>query len=449
MLLSRSKAFILALALIAFFSTVHRAQAASLSFNPSSSGMKQQCSEKIDIILDTQGVSSNAADAVILFNPAEVDIEDQNGSVPGTQIKPGTIYQIYAGNLVNESQSKILLTAFSVMGDFNGSGLLGSIFFKTKPGVSSTTFQFDFTPGSSIDSNIADGTGNDVLSSVNVGSYTFTASPCVTDSQPPTVTHVNPLNGATGVALGGNVSFHLEDNQSGVDLSSVMIQLYNASYQHDSPQVTVTGLPLDYALTIDPDSDFPAATEIVLVVQAKDLVGNTMPSRVFSFNKPPAPPGPPPAALSPICGNSVVETGEACEPPGTFGCSATCQADVLQCLEVDPQVLETLANGAVTNGTLTSDQVGAISDLKTLQDRISAQAASQSLLGGVSSSKVVNYVTKSTESLARSLGCGDTCVKTLFGDEQQHWYIPVGMLVLFLMLVGSLIVLVVHRIARS
>jgi|CXWL01.1.fsa_nt_gi pimeloyl-ACP methyl ester carboxylesterase len=354
----RSQSFLLTLTLLALLFNVDRAEAASLSFTPSAASMKQECIEKIDIVVDTQGTASNAADAIILFNSSEVEIIDQNTAQAGIQVKIGSAYELYAGNVVNESQGKIYLTAFSVMGNFNDSGLYGSIFFKTKPGVSSTSFSLDFTPGQSIDSNVADSNGNDVLTSVNTGNYTFISSPCIVDTQAPSVTNVVPGNGATGVALNSNVTFHLNDNLSGVDLSSLQVQLHNVNYTQTSGQLAISGLPLDYTVIINPDADFPIATEIVMVIQAKDLVGNLMSPKIFSFNLPVPPP---PVALSPEseCGNDIVEIGEDCEPPNSLICDSSCRAVVSACtvdttLSAETQsLLNEVMNNVVENVTET------------------------------------------------------------------------------------------------
>lgn len=446
MLMRRSFLSLFALCLLSLMvlASSRQAEAASLTFTPSAGVFQQGCSAKVDIAIDTQGISTNAADAVVLFNPAEVEIEDQNAGQAGTQVKAGNVYELYVGNVVDSAQGKIMLTGFSIIGTFSGSGNYGSIFFKSKPGVTSTTFQFQFSPGESTDSNVADTNGNDVLTSVNTASYTFESGDCVPDTQSPSVSSVSPANGSSNVPLDTDVSFHLQDNQSGVDLNTLSIQLYDVIYDQSHVDVTIAGIPVDYTVTIDPADDFPSGTEIVLVVSASDLVGNVMPAKVFSFNKPPVP-----AAMA-VCGNGVVEGGEACEPPGAFGCSATCQADLLQCLAVDPVLLETLATQALQSGTLSAEQIGAIQSLQGLEAAIQ-QAAEESdtLVKSTSSSKVVEYITRSTRTVVKSLGCTENCVKILFGEQQERWYVPTGLVLLLILLAGALIYQVVARLRRG
>lgn len=443
-----SKILLLASVVIAVgFSFLEGAHAASLTFTPSSTVFKQACSVKIDLVVDTQGVSTNAVDAVVLFNTNEVTIEDQNTSVPGTQIRTGNVYEIYAGNLVNESEGKILLTAFSVMGNFNGSGLLGSIYFRSKPGITSTTFQFEYAPGVSTDSNVADLNGSDVLSSVNSGAYTFQTGPCVADTQAPSVSQVVPANNATGIPLNTNIGLHISDNQSGVNLNTVEIQVHDVVYTSSSPELTLTGLPLDYTFSINPAADFPAETEIVMVVKATDIDGNVMSPKVYSFNRPVPPPPPPPPPPVPVCGNNIVESGEACEPPLAFSCSATCQIDVLQCLTVDPAVMEQLAFQGSSSGSLDSGTIGSINSLEALQEAIIAQEPETRLsVIGSSFNEAIHTVSETTRTVIQKVGCTEDCVKFIYGENSERWYVPTGILAALVLMAAALITIALRKI---
>ncbi|NIT57900.1 MAG: hypothetical protein GWN00_17230, partial [Aliifodinibius sp.] len=185
------------------------AQAAEFSIEPAAKEYRQECTYGVNIMLDTEGVLSNAADAVITYNPSEIELIDQVSNMPGVQIKPGTVYQLYPGNVINESEQRIYLTGFNVSGGFNGKGVFGSIVFRSKPGVTSTSFGFYYVVGGSTDSNIADMMSNDILDGVSGASYTFVTGPCVDDTTPPWVQNADPSPGQRGVPLDANVSFNI------------------------------------------------------------------------------------------------------------------------------------------------------------------------------------------------------------------------------------------------
>lgn len=262
------------------------AQAATFALSPPSGSFTQGCEVSVDILIDTQGIDSNAADAVLFYDPNDVEFIDQDASMPSVQVGKGNVYQIYAGNVVDDAQGRILLTGFNVLGGFNGSGIYGSMVFKSKPGVTSTQFTFDFTPGGSTDSNIADMASSDVLSGVTNANYTFTPGSCVPDTQAPQIVDFTPANGSADVPLSSNLSFRVTDNQSGVDINTLSVIAHNTTYTNGSPQMTVTGTALDFTIVINPSTDFPFNTEIVTTIGVEDVTGNVMPQRVFRFNAP-------------------------------------------------------------------------------------------------------------------------------------------------------------------
>ncbi|MDF2379235.1 MAG: Ig-like domain-containing protein [Candidatus Gracilibacteria bacterium] len=280
-------AFFFALLIVAFSGS---AQAATFALSPSSGSFTQGCDVSLDILIDTQGISSNAADAILFYDPNDVEFIDQDANMPQTQVSKGNVYQIYAGNIADDAEGKVLLTGFNVLGGFNGSGIYGSLVFRSKPGVTNTQFTFDFTPGGSTDSNIADMTSSDVLSGVTSGSYTFSPGSCVPDTQAPQITQFLPAFGADDVPLSTNLSFHVTDDQSGVDMNTLSVIAHNTTFTNGSPEMTVTGTALDFTVVINPANDFPFNTEIVTTIGVRDVSGNIMPQRVFRFNAPDAQP---------------------------------------------------------------------------------------------------------------------------------------------------------------
>jgi len=359
------------------------ALAATMNFDPSAGSLTQQCKSKLDVVINTAGVATNAADAVIYFNNSEVDILDQDLGMAGVQILPGSIYDAYAGNVVDVGAGKIVITGFSAMDTFNGTGVLASIFFQSKPGVVATSFTFEFTLGVTTDSNVADTGSNDVLTSVNSATLTFLPQVCLLDTAGPYVTNMNPGDGETDVLLDTNITFHVLDDGSGVDLGTVQAQVYDTIYFFNSLGVVWAGSSDDYSFMINPASDLPEDTEIVVIVAASDLEGNVMTPEIFTFNSPTPTPecsdgddndtdgeidfpddpgctGPTDdseddvVTPDPACGNGVVEAGEECELPGTVGCTDECLVNVEDCV---PQVIyepvDNVIETVVTNEFMT------------------------------------------------------------------------------------------------
>jgi len=278
---------IIVLAAIGFFAGSKVVNAADFWIDPAADTYRMECEYSVNIMIDTEGVDSNAADAVIEFNPAEIEFIDQVTNMPGTQVKPGTVYQMYPGNVVNEAEGRVYLTGFNVMGGYNGSGVYGSLVFRSRPGITSTSFNFYYVVGGSTDSNIADMLSNDILDGVAGANYNFVTGPCVDDTTPPWVTNPSPTPGQRGVPLDSNIAFNLRDNLSGVDLDSVQIFVDGIEYTLAGPNTfTYTGDPLNYRITVDPIQDFLPDTPVRVEIRAMDLASNVMNPYIYTFNEP-------------------------------------------------------------------------------------------------------------------------------------------------------------------
>lgn len=165
--------------------TAQFAQAATLSLSPAGGELVQGCEYKTSIIVDTQGDSSLAADAFLNYNPSEIEIIDQNPGLGGIQLGTGHTYEAYPGNQV--SNGIIRLTGFNKSGSFSGRGVLATIKFKPKQNINAASIVFDFSPGRSTDSNVADLESKDVLSSVSNARFTFKKGSCERSAPKPKV----------------------------------------------------------------------------------------------------------------------------------------------------------------------------------------------------------------------------------------------------------------------
>jgi hypothetical protein len=100
-------------------------------------------------------------------------------------------------------------------------------------------------------------------------------TPPPADVQPPQIQFISPTAFQPTFPAGGPLSFRLTDNQSGVDLNSLVINLNGVEYNSSSPQLIWTGSPLDYVFTLTPSSPLPTDTYSTLRVTVRDNSGNS------------------------------------------------------------------------------------------------------------------------------------------------------------------------------
>ncbi len=144
----------------------HQFNERSLFLSPSEATVEACTEFKVDIKIDTKGNPTMAADAIISFNPAEVEI---------MEIIPGTGFQFFPGNQIKNR--KIYLTGANISAPYQtgeNADLYGSIILKSKSATTETELNFEFEPGITTDSNISnvDGTA-DLLEIVGNGIYRF------------------------------------------------------------------------------------------------------------------------------------------------------------------------------------------------------------------------------------------------------------------------------------
>jgi len=268
------------------------AHAARFELSPSSGAFGVGCDSIINIMMSTEGLESDAANIIMHYNPSEIEIIDSDGTLPQVQIRPGSVYQVYADNIAEAGE--IRLTGFSIMAPYNSGsdyGNFGAIQFRSLPGVVSTDVTIDYVPGSTLDSNIAEYiTSDDILTGVQSGSYTFEVRPCVDDTRPPWVMNPFPEPGSQA-PLDSNISFDIRDNQAGVDLSSLVVTVQGIDYTYDGVnRFSYTGNPLDYHIEVNPIEDFIDGAIVNVEIRVEDLDNNIMSPYSWSFNEPPTEP---------------------------------------------------------------------------------------------------------------------------------------------------------------
>lgn len=261
-----------------------QAHAAKMALSPGSGEFKTGCVNSVGIIVNTEGENTMAADAFLRFNPDEIEILDMNSSVSGVQIKINGIYESYPGNIV--TNGRIKMTAFNRAGFFNGRGTLGTIVFKNKPGVERATIYFEFSPGASTDSNVANPDALDVLNAAYGGTYTFVTGACGSDKSPPKIEKKYPDMDAMLAPLDANIEFIIRDDQSGVNLDTLRVDVNGKVYSKEGEnQFRYEGDANKYRIIIDPQEDFPDRQPVGVKIQAQDYDGNTMKDEIYSFNR--------------------------------------------------------------------------------------------------------------------------------------------------------------------
>lgn len=259
---------------------------------PNGGALIQGCTYGADIRVNAGSNQSNAADVIVTFDPSKIEIIDSIPSLAGTQIKTGVAYETYPsnGNVVDQTNGIIRLSGVSLSTNFTGEDIFGTIQFRSKPGATNGAFNITFTgAGATLDSNIAEySTSTDVLSSVTNASMTFTAGACVSDTVPPNVNFVTPINNQSNVPANSNITINLTDSLSGVNISTLELFVNGVLYTSASPQLTVTGSPSSYNLSLDPSDPFYTNAPSNIVVRVRDLAGNLRQSTI-SFNYPPGP----------------------------------------------------------------------------------------------------------------------------------------------------------------
>lgn len=171
---------------------------------------------RVNINLHTGNQATGGADVIINYNNTNVTIVQNNCVTPATTVYPGGLYNVYpaGGNSVTSNQIK--LSAYQNPGNSytnNALAVYGYFYVLVNGPDPSFNLTFDYTPGSTVDTNIAQlGTGNDILASVENLSLKL-----VTDTSNPYFDGFNPINGAINVPVEAVIAYNMKDDQAGVN----------------------------------------------------------------------------------------------------------------------------------------------------------------------------------------------------------------------------------------
>lgn len=170
---------------------------ATLSLSPVSGSFKKGCDFSTQVVVNTSGKTADGVDAVLTYDPNKLTV---------TSITNGTIFGTYPVKTANPQTRKITISGVATVDQgFQGTGNFATINFKVNDSASagSTTVTFDYTQGSTIDSNIVEkDTTEDILGSVTNSTFTVEDGTCGTASDPS-----KPV--VTAACVGGSPAFNM------------------------------------------------------------------------------------------------------------------------------------------------------------------------------------------------------------------------------------------------
>jgi hypothetical protein len=187
---------------------------------------------RTDIRVQTDSLNANSVDVIIPYNPAYVEPYTGSGcTVAATSILSHSLFPAYPLNSI--AGNKVQVTAYDPSGtDPVNTGAaptdatLGHLYWKVISASGSFNLRFDFTAGSTTDTNMAEqsGDGTDVLDGVENLSLVL-----ADDSADPTFSNLSPLSGATNVSVTTGISYTFNDAGAGINTASLTTALNGTS----------------------------------------------------------------------------------------------------------------------------------------------------------------------------------------------------------------------------
>lgn len=106
---------------------------------------------------------TDGADVIIIYNPELLAVQKNPQGLP---VSPGILFNQYPANLLDEKNGRIIVSGVSSAGGVLPQGVFGALNLKAQKS-GKTQLIIEFTPGSTIDSNLSEAkTGNDLLEKV-------------------------------------------------------------------------------------------------------------------------------------------------------------------------------------------------------------------------------------------------------------------------------------------
>lgn len=156
---------------------------ASMSFSPGSGEITINSTSReftVGVIVNTGGANASGADSHVLFDTTKLAFVSGTYPSSATFFPNNMVTTMPSAATANASGKISMARVISAPAEgsspvyTNGSGTFANLTFKVLTGITSATLGFNFTLGSTTDSNVA-GTvaGSDILGSVTPATYTF------------------------------------------------------------------------------------------------------------------------------------------------------------------------------------------------------------------------------------------------------------------------------------
>lgn len=183
---------------------------------------------RTDLKVQTDNLNANSVDVILMYNASYLQPYTGSGcTVAATAIQTNGLFGSYPSNTIGGGLVEVTGYDASGTNPVNTGAaptdkVLGHIYWKVIAASGSYFLPFQFTLGSTTDTNMAqqNGNGSDVLDSVE--NLTITLA---NDTTIPTFTSLSPSSGATGVSVTSGVTYTFNDAGAGVGTGTLLHSL--------------------------------------------------------------------------------------------------------------------------------------------------------------------------------------------------------------------------------
>ena len=111
----------------------------------------------------------------------------------------------------------------------------------------------------------------DLSQSINVMPTYIYSFQCEFDIFPPYTGEYDPIPGQQNVPLDTNISFHVYDDDLGVDINTLQAEVDGIQYSIANGNLSYSGDPADYSISINPTENFDFSQSVIVYISVDDL----------------------------------------------------------------------------------------------------------------------------------------------------------------------------------